>query len=84
MAKTTHFGLIAICLIILLVANTEIQTAEAQQSCGYQRYTRILINCNTRCNRQCRRRNFLGVTLDNGRYGRCSRTTCYCYYGPCN
>ncbi|KMT07880.1 hypothetical protein BVRB_6g145770 [Beta vulgaris subsp. vulgaris] len=89
MAKTTTFGLIAIWLMVLLIANTEIQTAEAQRqpTCGWLRIgTLHRFRCNTRCNDNCRNRRPRTITDSRGRYGRCTdgsgftRRVCECYF----
>ncbi|KMS96807.1 hypothetical protein BVRB_8g199890 [Beta vulgaris subsp. vulgaris] len=79
MAKTTYFGLIAICLMVFLIVNTEFQMAEAQrQSCGW----RSTGDCCYRCGHKCLNL-WRGSRHSNGNYWSCRRGTCFCYYGSC-
>ncbi|KMT09740.1 hypothetical protein BVRB_6g127230 [Beta vulgaris subsp. vulgaris] len=89
MAKATSFGLIAICLMVLLIANTEIQTAEAQRrpTCGWLSIgTLFRFLCDNRCNDNCNNRRPRTVADSRGRFGRCTddagftRRVCECNF----
>ncbi|KMS98794.1 hypothetical protein BVRB_3g068700 [Beta vulgaris subsp. vulgaris] len=88
MARTTYFGLIAVCLMVVLIANTEIQTTEAQSpTCGWLRIgTLNRVFCDRRCNDNCLNRRPRTIADRSGRFGRCTddegftRRVCECNF----
>ncbi|CAO2837240.1 unnamed protein product [Amaranthus hypochondriacus] len=75
MAKSTHFTLLAICLMFFLVATIEMQVAEAK--CGWFPMGCCIKDCAYKCKH-----------VWGGYFGKCDwykgTYNCLCYYGSCH